>query len=716
MDFGKLAKIKDPKDGIEKLFSIKSPTPKLQHALEIATKYHEGQYRKSGEPYIVHPICVACIVANYGGDDSMVCAALLHDVVEDTDYSIESVEKNFGKDVANLVDALTKISEVRKEELQTKASEKIIITALTFRKMLVAAVKDPRALVVKISDRLHNMLTLDALPEAKQKSISEETLVVYAPIAHRLGISSIKNELEDRGFYYLFPQEYQKIKKFLEQNNQPFSLRLHQFTEKIQSLLLKNGFIEGDFKIENRVKRPYSIYLKMQRKGVDIDEILDLLAVRIIVSDVLQCYRVLGIIHSYFKPIMSRFKDYIALPKENGYQTIHTTIFNESLVHEIQIRTFDMHISAQFGVAAHWKYKSGALPPNMDWLNNFEYQNNSIEEFYELAKNDLYQEDIVVFSPAGDTYTLPVGAVALDFAYAIHSQVGDAAFKAYVNNQKASLLQVLKSGDIVRIITSKTALPKYAWIDEVKTSRAKSRLKTQRQNRIRDIEKKSAINILAGIFNKRPRTFERFLSIKGIATQGLWKVMRDKNFFYETIFTIKQILMKNSGFFARLRLNIIKVKSLRLERFIAYTTKNVQEAIYDCCCHPKYGDEILGVYVNQSVVVHHRLCEKLYEEITKESPMVFVEWIQDALPSFKVVAALEDKKGSIVRFLHTFSENHCNIIGLNYMAYKNQFSVNCEVIFEIDKKEVKNIKDILLNQYKIVEFKSMQDAYKNEGA
>lgn len=711
--FDTLKKIKTTEEAVLTLSSITEITPRVRNALDVAVQYHKDQKRKSGEPYVVHPICVASIVAFYGGDEAMVCAALLHDVVEDTDYKIEMVQQFFGLDVANLVDALTKISEVRKEELSVKAFTKLITTALSFRKMLIAAVKDSRALVIKISDRLHNVLTLGALPEEKQKSIAEETLVVYAPIAHRLGISSIKNELEDRGFYYLFPQDYQKIKDFLEQNQQPFLSRLHDFIEKIKSLLLKNGFLEDSFKIESRVKRPYSIYLKMQRKGIGIDEILDLLAIRIIVKDDLECYKVLGLIHSQFKPIMSRFKDYIALPKENGYQTIHTTLFDCSWIYEVQIRTFSMHQSAQYGVAAHWKYKSGGLAPNMDWLHNFEYQNPSIEEFYELAKNDLYQEDIVVFSPAGDTYNLPVGAVVLDFAYAVHTEIGNKASEAFVNNQKASLLQILKSGDIVRIITSDHILPKYTWIDEVKTSRAKSCLKTQRQSRIRDIEKKSSINILAGVFDKRPKIFERYLAIKGIEIQNLWKILYDKKVLFETIENVRKKIFESKGFLAKIRFNRIKIKTFYLEKFVIYSSKNVNEVLFDCCCCPKYGDEILGVYKNQKVIVHHKLCERLFDEITQESPMVLVEWVQDKLPSFRMVVALEDQRSGIVKILTILTQNHCNITGLNYAAYKNQFLVHCEIVFEVDKNQIRGIKEALSKHCRIIDFKNIQDAYQN---
>ena len=500
------------------LSSLCEITQGIQSAIVCAQKSHEGQFRQTGEPYIVHPLCVACLVAFYGGDEAMVCAALLHDVVEDTDIDLDSVRVDFGESVAQLVDGLTKIDEIQAEELDDKiANQRLAVAALTFRKMLIAAVNDPRVLVIKICDRLHNMLTLGALSAEKQQRKAKETLVVYAPIAHRLGISSIKNELEDKSFLYIFPQEYAKIQDFLKNNNQPLFLQLNEFENKIQQLLLQHGFDQGQFVLESRIKRPYSIYLKMQRKGVGIDEILDLLAVRILVKTTIDCYKILGLVHLAFKPIISRFKDYIALPKENAYQTIHTTIFDKSRVFEVQIRTFDMHKNAEFGVAAHWKYKSdGVIAPSLEWLQNLQYQNNDIEEFYELAKNDLYREDIVVFSPSGDTFSLPAGAVVLDFAYLIHSELGDQAKSAYINNQQVSLLQTLKSGDIVKIVSDPSEMPKYTWIDMVKTSKAKNHLKTQAQNRLKEIEKKAGVNILATIFSKDPAVFARYLSMRNL--------------------------------------------------------------------------------------------------------------------------------------------------------------------------------------------------------
>jgi GTP pyrophosphokinase len=311
----------------------------------------------------------------------MVIAALLHDVVEDTHIGIDQIEQDYGSDVAHLVEGLTKIDTIRDAQLiPSNSDEKLVVSALSFRKMLVASIEDVRVLVVKLCDRLHNMLTLSALTPAKQHRIAEETLVVYAPIDSRLGISFLKNLLEDLSFQYLFNEEKQAIDMYMEENFRSINARLSDFCEKLTKMLLENGFNEDDFEILSRVKHHYSIYLKMQRKGISIDEILDLLAVRILVKKPIDCYRVLGLVHLNFQPLSSRFKDYIAIPKENGYQTLHTSVFDSTAIFEVQIRTYEMHKTAELGVAAHWKYKSGGNNPiSLDWLHNLQYQNESVD-------------------------------------------------------------------------------------------------------------------------------------------------------------------------------------------------------------------------------------------------------------------------------------------------------------------------------------------------
>lgn len=696
----------------ELLANLCEITPNIQRAIVCAQKSHEGQFRQTGEPYIVHPLCVACLVAFYGGDEAMVCAALLHDVVEDTDIDLKSVEVDFGESVAQLVDGLTKIDEIQAEELGEKAAnQRLAVAALTFRKMLIAAVNDPRVLVIKICDRLHNMLTLGAMSEKKRQRKAKETLVVYAPIAHRLGISSIKNELEDKSFLYIFPQEYQKIQDFLKNNNQPLFLQLNEFENKIQQLLLQNGFDEAQFVLESRIKRPYSIYLKMQRKGVGIDEILDLLAVRILVKTTIECYKILGLVHLAFKPIISRFKDYIALPKENAYQTIHTTIFDKSRVFEVQIRTFDMHKNAEFGVAAHWKYKSdGVLTPSLEWLQNLQYQNNDIEEFYELAKNDLYREDIVVFSPNGDTFSLPAGAVVLDFAYLIHSELGDQAKSAYINNQQVSLLQTLKSGDIVKIVRDPSEMPKYTWIDMVKTSRAKNHLKIQAQNRLKEIEKKAGVNILATIFSKDSAVFARYLSMRNLDS-NLARCVYDEEYLQEQYTAITQSF---GNWFAKMRFNVLAPKQIQLENFIFTSNRTINGVAFDYCCRPKYGDSMMAVLSNQKAIIHHKLCDKLSEAIDKGEQMVFAKWAQVNKKAYKVIVSLDDRTGALVAFLSVLAKERCNVIGINYCGYDRQApSLYCEVVFDVEDTNHKRIKELLSSKFAIIDFANFKDAYQN---
>ena len=310
------------------LFEISSKfdTNKIQEALEFAILAHKGQYRKSGEEYIVHPILVASITSFFSDNEDMIIAALLHDVVEDTEYEFKDIFLKFGASVAHLVEGLTKITDIREHSLipSDKIDEKLAKSALTFRNMLISSIKDIRVLVIKLCDRLHNMLTLDALKPEKQKRIAEETILVYAPISHRLGISALKKFLEDLSFKYLLPSEYEKIDKFIKENKEDLTLRLNKFISKVEVLLSKEGI--SDFEIKGRIKHYYSIYLKMQRKGISIEEVLDLLAIRVLVNEKIECYESLGVVHLNFRPLISRFKDYIAIPKENGYQTLHTSV------------------------------------------------------------------------------------------------------------------------------------------------------------------------------------------------------------------------------------------------------------------------------------------------------------------------------------------------------------------------------------------------------
>lgn len=690
---------------LQKLSSLTLITPLIQKALDFAIGAHKEQCRKRGEPYVVHPICVACIVAYYGGDEAMICSSLLHDVVEDTHFSIDEVRVEFGDEVAQIVDALTKIVELREENIpRSITNAKILTQALSFRKVLLASIHDVRAIFIKICDRLHNMLTLEALSEHKQKKIAEETLVVYAPIAYRLGISSIKNALEDQSFYYLFREEYQKIQVFLGENHLILERKLAEFVAKIRDLFVQEGMCSEDFEIQSRLKRPYSIYLKMQRKGIDIDEILDLLAIRVLLKDNIDCYKALGIIHLHFKPIVSRLKDYIAIPKENGYQTIHTTVFDKQSIFEVQIRTFEMQQKAEFGLAAHWKYKIGNQI-SLDWLNKIEYKDQDIDEFYELVKHDLYRDDIAVFSPMGDVFSLPAGSVVLDFAYAVHTELGENANKAYVNHQKVSLLEPLKNGDIVRIVTGEKQGMRCSWINLVKTSKAKNKIRMNCQNKLKEVNYRMMLQILKTLFSKTTKQIHEALEQKAMSCH-LSLMERE---FREDVERFREFFGKRRTFLGKIWRSKWELKEFEFENLKILSDKSIDGVLYDYCCCPKQGDEVMGILEKQKVIVHHRLCEKV--KIIDSTKMVFVDWVDQIRSKYKIIVILEDVKGSLAHFLLDLAKYGCNLFGIFYKGYQDQFLTHFEVDFEIDSKRIKEFKNTITSKYKIVEFQNLKDAY-----
>ncbi|NPA73978.1 MAG: bifunctional (p)ppGpp synthetase/guanosine-3',5'-bis(diphosphate) 3'-pyrophosphohydrolase, partial [Epsilonproteobacteria bacterium] len=601
----------------------------IEKALNFCIFYHEGQYRKSGEEYAVHPILVAYIVSYFGGDKEMIIASLLHDVVEDTECTIEQVRDEFSESIANLVGGLTKIVEIRDENLISSApEERLAKSALSFRKMLVASIGDVRVLVIKLCDRLHNMLTIEALREEKRKRIAEETLMVYAPIAHRLGISRIKNILEDISFSIVLPKEYEKIDKYLKEHTQQLQLKLNHFISKVHNLLLNNGFIEGSFELEKRIKHHYSIYLKMQRKGISIEEVLDLLAIRIIVDKPLDCYRALGAIHLNFSPLISRFKDYVAVPKENGYQTIHTTVFDDKSIIEAQIRTFSMHKTAEFGLAAHWKYKESGLSPKLEWLEDLqstENGNEDIQEFYEHAKSDLYSEDISVFSPKGDIFTLPRGVTALDFAYVVHTEIGDRTKEIYVNKQKVPLLTKLKNGDIVNVVVGKKPIYRCSWINSLKTSKARNAISLSCRQKTRELNKKVAVNILATIFHTKPKRLLAWLR-KEKFYKKLDRIAVDSQFLKEVVKVLNKYSQGEKMFFPILKIGQHKIKKQKFEHLVFYADFNISNVLFDYCCNPKIGDDIVAFKKGSTVTIHHKLCEKAMQMIENNDEMVFVKW------------------------------------------------------------------------------------------
>jgi len=649
----------------------------VEKALNYSIESHKTQFRKSGEPYVVHPILVASITAYYSNDEHMVISALLHDVVEDTDVTITEIEEEFGVDVSCIVDGLTKIVEIREHELSPSGDEKkLLSSALTFRKMLIASIKDVRIMVVKLCDRLHNMLTLTALSSAKQKKISEETLVVYAPIAHRLGISTIKNVLEDLSFSFLYPEEYTKIDKHIKEYQQKTQLNLNNFLSSTKILLEKNGYLDSDIQIYSRVKHYYSIYLKMQRKGVNIDEVLDLYAIRILVKEPIDCYNVLGIVHINYKPLVARFKDYISVPKENGYQTVHSTIFSNSKIYEVQIRTFDMHDIAEYGVAAHWKYKNGgntAKGPNLDWLHSLATNEENVEEFYNDAKQDLYSEDIVVYSPKGEIFTLPRGATAYDFAYNIHTDVGNKAIQANINKIKKPLLTQLKSGDIVSIQTGENVIPRCTWQDMVKTTKAIKSIKALCHSRLNNIDQLTSKNIINTIFSR----------------------------------------YKHAILVARFKIQTLNLKRIQFDNVLVYSNFSINSVSFDHCCHPKVGDDIVALKESKDVTVHHKMCETAYRKITEEKQMLYCDWVKDKFYKYKMVVSIPSVRGEIAKLLKHLSVDHeATILFIEYGKDIYATQQYCSIDFEIKNDNKQKVRELIEQKVKVIEFYLNIDAYK----
>jgi len=680
---------------------------KIDKAYHFALKAHEGQYRKSGEEYVIHPILVATIVAKLSMDEDMVVAALLHDVVEDTPYTLEDI-KPYGDEVTLMVEGLTKIDKIRDQKLlHSFVDEKLISSAMTFRKMLIASIEDVRVLVIKLCDRLHNMLTLDALPKKKQKRIAEETLVVYAPIAHRLGISVLKNLLEDKSFYYIFPQEYNKIQAYLDENGQNHTILLNSFIERLEKILVQYGLKDKSFKIFGRVKHHYSIYLKQQRKGISIDEVLDLFAVRIITETPMDCYKALGAIHLNFTPLIARFKDYISAPKDNGYQTIHTSVFDNKNIYEVQIRSQEMHYTAEFGVAAHWKYKEGCGQNiKLDWLKNLQYTNENIEEFYELAKNDLFSNDITVLSPNGDQYTLPRGAVALDFAYMIHSEVGQRAKAAYINKERATLLTELKNGDIVRIETDDEIIYRCSWIDALKTSRARSVMKMDCRHRIKEVDAKVGLKLLQTAID-RDNVIQWLENEKLIPK--LDKVPNKVSFFKNIV---RVYFNQNRDFlFLPIFQRSKKIKEVKKNNFRFLTNRYISSVEFDYCCHPKYGDPIVAFLEGSKAVIHHKLCQNTYNMLSLDKKMVFVEWVESSLQKYSMIVTLKNERGSLADVLKILAQYDINVISVQLGTPFSEQSNYCKMEIESTIKKSEELIEILEKKIKLVELVSTQDAY-----
>ena len=452
---------------------------KIDRAYALAAEAHREQKRKSGEPYIIHPLSVSEILVGLGMDTDSVVAALLHDVVEDTDTPLEELRRRFGADVALLVDGVTKLGKVPLSTREEQQAENV-------RKMLLAMAQDVRVIIIKLADRLHNMRTLSFMPQEKRLTIALETMEVYAPLAHRLGITEIKEELEDTSLRYLDPVAYDEIQRMLKLRQAEREAFLESIRKRIAQRL-QNDY--GEVYLQSRVKSAYGIYRKVYMQGRDFEEIYDIYAIRIIVNSVFECYNILGIIHDMFRPLPNRFKDYISTPKQNMYQSLHTTVIDkEGIPFEVQIRTWEMHHTAEYGIAAHWKYKAGIsgrdkLEERLAWVRRLletQQETGDAEDIVRAIKTDFGAEEVFVFTPKGDVITLPSGSTVIDFAYAIHTQVGNRMVGAKIDGRMVSLSTEVATGNIVEVITTNARNhgPSRDWLGMVKTSEARNKIRS----------------------------------------------------------------------------------------------------------------------------------------------------------------------------------------------------------------------------------------------
>ena len=606
----------------------------IESAYEFAKAKHEGQTRKSGEPYIHHPIEVAYILASLQSGPATIASGLLHDVVEDTDATIEDIERLFGEDVAKIVDSLTKIQRMKLSRMTAADFE-----AEDHRKIFLGMARDVRVIIVKLADRLHNLRTLDSLSSERQKALAKETIEVFTPIAHRLGIYTMQSELEDLSLKYLEPEKYQAILSLVNEKYENRKHSLENLKKRIADILLEHKI---PCRLESRVKSIYSIYRKMYQKGHNFDEIYDVLAIRIITQTVINCYEILGIIHSTYKPIPGRFKDYIAMPKPNLYQSLHTSIVSgDGSIFEVQIRTEEMDQVAESGVAAHWKYKEGGhynakeeqkeIEEQLHWFRDFvslsgQQKGKSASEYMESLSNDIFGANVYVFTPLGKVIDLPTGATTLDFAYKIHTKVGDQAVGAVVNGSLVPLNTVLKTGDVCEIRTSKTSAgPNDSWLEIAKTTSAKAHIRKALQKR--DAEQVRQERIKAG----KAQLLDAFKSAGFEEEEALKLVdsdkMRNEYHFQALDDLFVLVAIKNPS--AAAILDFLRIKKKTGFEFKKPSGKKEDDhnpveisggtsglaITLGKCCTPIPGDDIVGYITRgKGITIHRKSCPNVANE------------------------------------------------------------------------------------------------------
>ncbi len=653
----------------------------LRRAYIYSAKAHKDQVRASGEPYLIHPLSVAAILADMKMDVATVSTGLLHDVVEDTLASTDDISKVFGDEVANLVDGVTKISNLGKKSKKEAQAENL-------RKMILAMTSDIRVVLVKLADRLHNLRTLGYLHPEKRKRIAQETLEVYAPIAHRLGMSKIRSELEDLSFQYLEPEEYKRLKEEVESRRASTEAFLEEVKARIAERLTEEGV---DFvRIEGRIKRLYSIYLKLKRQKISLDKVYDLAAIRIITKEEKDCYFALGVMHKYWKPFHDRIKDFIAMPRENGYRSLHTSVVGEEGYHfEVQIRTEEMHRIAEEGIAAHWKYKEGrgkdtSEDDAMKWLRKMaEWQQDvsDARDFVDSFKLDLFPREVLAFTPKGKVIQLPRNATPIDFAYAIHTQVGDQCVGAKVNGKIVPLKYQIQNGDVVEIMSTPGHKPSRDWLNFVATSKARSKIKhwvaeRQRAESVevgRKIFEKEAVKLRL----KAKQVLEdpqlaKFLNDNGyakiddmFAAIGYGKLMaRTVLARFVKAEDLAEIEQAKTSKLQKVADAVKRALRMGDERILIKGVDDV--LVYRApCCSPIRGEEIIGYITRgKGVGVHATRCKNAANLMVNRERIVEVAWVTDKAENpyaVKLSVVTEDRTGQLAALTNTIANIKTNI-------------------------------------------------------
>ncbi|MFS8608658.1 MAG: bifunctional (p)ppGpp synthetase/guanosine-3',5'-bis(diphosphate) 3'-pyrophosphohydrolase [Gammaproteobacteria bacterium] len=632
----------------------------IVEAYDFAAKAHAGQHRRSGEPYISHPIRVAEIIAGLYLDAGSIKAALLHDVLEDTPATLEEIKAHFGDDVAHLVDGVSKLDKLRFDSAAEAQAE-------SFRKMVLAMVQDLRVVLVKLADRTHNMRTISALPREKQRRIARETLEIYAPIANRLGIYSLKVELEDLGFRTLYPFRYRVLERALRRARGTQRQPLRRIEERFVDELAAAGI---KARVTGREKHLYSIYKKMLRKHVHLNEIVDVFGIRIVVQDVDTCYRVLGLAHQLYKPMPGRFKDYIAIPRVNGYQSLHTTLFGPNGVPlEVQIRTEEMDKIAERGVAAHWQYKAvdkrtySTEQRAREWLAGLMEMQHSAnsEEFLEAVKVDLFPDKVYVFTPKGDIMRLPRGATAVDFAYAVHTDVGNRCVAAKIDRRLVPLKTPLGNGQTVEIITARAARPNPNWVNFVATAKARNAIRAYLKNLRRDEARELGRRLLSQALRPYSMSLRRLPKDRIDALLAELGV-KDMAALYEQLGLGERLAPVVAGMLAQDGGDASEVAGRRKPLEIAGTEGLVVN--YARCCYPIPGDEIVGFMSSgRGIVIHRTTCGNLAEYRKQPSKWIPVDWKSNVEGEFlsEIQVRTLDRVGLLAEVAGRISATKTNI-------------------------------------------------------